>query len=231
MTLPELPTELWIHIINDLGSCEWPSAYHLPPGSYNALSRLCLANRSMNELVEPTLYARICIYPDRLEHFSRLIGGMNENRVRKRVNQRTTKRAKMVKSLTLFDFEDTKNNLLHIGSILFAVRFNLTRLLLDLASTQKNRSKSIQSFETVLRSLHNIEECCFPSPYGPYNGPILATSALRLRRLMTVHMYTDQAIDVVRGLPTLESLILAFPVFTGDEDFTNGIFPGGSRTG
>lgn len=68
-----LPPELWIHVIDELGSTRYSGAYQLPEGSYDALFQLCLVNWAMKSLTEPVLYSIYYVETQHLDCLSQTV--------------------------------------------------------------------------------------------------------------------------------------------------------------
>lgn len=69
----DLPSDIWLHIIQTLGQPVNPSAYRLGSGCAHALAQLCLVSRSFKEAAEPLLYSRPYINQTNLQPFTRTI--------------------------------------------------------------------------------------------------------------------------------------------------------------
>ncbi|KAG9029953.1 hypothetical protein FRB95_004706 [Tulasnella sp. JGI-2019a] len=225
MSLLKIPPELWIHIINELGSTEYPSAYELPPDGRHALSQLCLVNTAMKHLAEPVLYARLYITEDTLEHISCLLvvdeaaidhaeGDLGVIHFQLRPSGTVTQKAIFVQSLTIaqFEFLSGAKELHEIASILRAVRSTLSRLFINFYDSSVWCTPEFPILKAALLELSNIEEFCFTLDYDLY-GPKLWPLALfpKIKRLVTFYIPLDCLTDTIRSLPNLQALIAAHP--------------------
>ncbi|KAG8981713.1 hypothetical protein FRB94_010509 [Tulasnella sp. JGI-2019a] len=223
MTLCATPPELWICIINELGSTKNASAYELPSDSRHALSQLCLVNTAMKCLAEPVLYTRIRINPTTLKHFSHLIG-VDEaviEHAEVEGGYLATQKARMIKSLAIDKFGDRPvepEDLLQLASILRAVRSTVSRLFIDVLNYPSDFGEAddpavsaFQEWKAALFELSNIEEYCF-APRPPFNNLELRpkASSSKIKRLVMLYTPLNELANTVGSLPSLEFLIVSF---------------------
>ncbi|KAG9002433.1 hypothetical protein FRB94_003952 [Tulasnella sp. JGI-2019a] len=215
MAPPNIPPELWINIINELGSTKYLSAYELPPDSRHALSQPCLINTAMKHLAEPVLYARLCITENTLEHLSRLLN-VDEAAIKHveggsgGMHLQIRPKARFVCSLAIpyLNYISGAKVVLEIASILRAVRSTLSRLFINFYRSYFWAYPEFRILKAALLELSNIEEYSFASngvTFGLELSPM--ASFPKIKRLMTLEVPLHYITDKIKSLPNLQVLI------------------------
>ncbi|KAG9028340.1 hypothetical protein FRB95_006567 [Tulasnella sp. JGI-2019a] len=215
---PNLPQEIWIGVVRELGRPSHISAYCLPLGSAIALAHLCLVNRAFNSITEPVLYSRMLITQRSLEGFSKsfAISALRSGYGR-------SDKGKLVNSLALLVFDDNdpeeleSEKVQQIGAIFDAVKSTVTRLFLDTPIDPTRPSLRIGGIHdaTVMKTLAGfsaIEELCLTDDATARCDTWLPSWALgfKLKRIALSGCYVaNYHLVGMAGMESLETCIMA----------------------
>ncbi|KAG9014319.1 hypothetical protein FRB94_012725 [Tulasnella sp. JGI-2019a] len=232
---PNLPNELWLQVINNLGQPVHASAYRLDPGCASTLTQLCRVNRTLNALSAPVLYSRVYVTPDNLDSFSNAIGASdrigNLNR-----NVVPSDTAVLVTSLALVGFRKDENHPSmdtywhRIGCVLVTLKPFLVRLFFDVYSPGPRANQlSSNTYESAMhgaiRALSAIQEfCCTEDSLRPDMLPAWKT----VRRMAMAGSWINSGfLEKLSEMEAMKNCILAWPIrLLADVEFKLSVIRG-----
>lgn len=215
----ELPTELHLTIVEELGRPTHPDAYCLSHSNILALVQCCLVNRAFSAVAEPLLYSRPVVTPRNLSRFVQTV--VESTGSDKPKTFIPTRKARLVKRLALVDFEDepTLGQIQKISSIFYALSTILERLFLnvwlrpvDYRIPLESGQEGEVSLRGALRSMSNIVEFCTTQTFGWSLDPMPWASGNKLQRIATFETNLHyKLVDTISSMSNLRTYVAGFP--------------------
>ncbi|KAG8952422.1 hypothetical protein FRC04_004482 [Tulasnella sp. 424] len=215
----DLPTEIHLTIIEELGRPTHPDAYSLSQSDLLALVRCCSVNRDFSAVAEPLLYSRPVVTPKNL---SRFVCTVVESTGRDKPTAFIpTRKARLVKRLALIDFEEepTLGQIQEISSIFYALSTILERLFFNIwlrpvdyrIPLALGREEEL-SLRGALRSMSNIVEFCTTQTFGWSLDPMPWASGNKLQKIATFETNLHyKLVDTISSMSNLRTYVAGFP--------------------
>ncbi|KAG8852953.1 hypothetical protein FRB96_008472 [Tulasnella sp. 330] len=213
--MPDLPNEIWLEIIHDLGRPRHPSAYQLGSGCSRALAALCLLNRTFQDAAEPLLYSTPYITPGTLAAFTRTIISAEAD-MGDPLRLLPSKKGRLVKQLAIINFDKELGirQIIYMACTLYALRPVIARLFFDVNMPHRDWTHPIcdsgfASIRDAMQGMSSLEELYISEGFKTWPGIRWTSPWPRLRRLALSRSGGHPAIiDTVDWIYSLQTCIV-----------------------